>query len=231
MVNYMEELSVTEADNLKKTIAALFRQTCILQMKYDPVTLVPRDNLHYEICTRHRKFIEDYLSVLSCELVHDPQEHIYRLHGDGIAIEKINATVTKVILLVKLIYRDKILGEGLKATVTNLAEIREYGKNTNLINCKLTMGEWKEALYVMSKHQIIEVPGAIQNVEDETPIYIYSTINLYCGSMDITALIKEYQEDQYAEEEITEEVSEQEIQEEAEGGVEDERETVEENIY
>ena len=127
MVNYMEELSVTEADNLKKTIAALFRQTCILQMKYDPVTLVPRDNLHYEICTRHRKFIEDYLSVLSCELVHDPQEHIYRLHGDGIAIEKINATVTKVILLVKLIYRDKILGEGLKATVTNLAEIREYG--------------------------------------------------------------------------------------------------------
>ena len=156
MVNYMEELSVTEADNLKKTIAALFRQTCILQMKYDPVTLVPRDNLHYEICTRHRKFIEDYLSVLSCELVHDPQEHIYRLHGDGIAIEKINATVTKVILLVKLIYRDKILGEGLKATVTNLAEIREYGKNTNLINYKLTMGEWKEALYVMSKHQIIE---------------------------------------------------------------------------
>ena len=206
MVNYMEELSVTEADNLKKTIAALFRQTCILQMKYDPVTLVPRDNLHYEICTRHRKFIEDYLSVLSCELVHDPQEHIYRLHGDGIAIEKINATVTKVILLVKLIYRDKI-------------------------NYKLTMGEWKEALYVMSKHQIIEVPGAIQNVEDETPIYIYSTINLYCGSMDITALIKEYQEDQYAEEEITEEVFEQEIQEEAEGGVEDEREAVEENIY
>ena len=122
MVNYMEELSVTEADNLKKTIAALFRQTCILQMKYDPVTLVPRDNLQYEICTRHRKFIEDYLSVLNCELVHDPQEHIYRLHGDGIAIEKINATVTKVILLVKLIYRDKILGEGLKARRTERKE-------------------------------------------------------------------------------------------------------------
>ena len=41
-------------------------------------------------------------------------------------------------------------------------------------------------------------------------------------------MIKEYQD---AEEEITEEVFEQEIQEEAEGGVEDERETVEENIY
>ena len=233
MVNYIEELSVTEAENLKKTIAALFRQTCILQMKYDPVTLIPRDNLPYEICMRHRKFIEDYLSISNCELVHDPQEHIFRLQGDGIVVEKVNITVTKVILLIKLIYRDKILGEGLKATVTNLAEIREYGKNTNLINYKLTMSEWKEALYVMSKHQIIEVPGAIQNVEDETPIYIYSTINLYCGSMDITALIKEYQEEQYAEEDITEgEIIEQEPKEEIEeGGVEDEGEAVEENIY
>ena len=81
MVNYMEELSVMEAENLKKTISALFRQTCILQVKYDPVTLTPRDNLHYEICVRHRKFIEDYLSVLGCELVHDPQEHIQADRG------------------------------------------------------------------------------------------------------------------------------------------------------
>ena len=172
MVNYMEELSVMEAENLKKTISALFRQTCILQVKYDPVTLTPRDNLHYEICVRHRKFIEDYLSVLGCELVHDPQEHIFRLTGEGVAVERLNVTATKIILLIKIIYRDKILGEGLNATVTNLAEIREYGKDTNLINEKLTMAEWKDALYVMSKHQIIEMPGAIQNVEDQTKIYI-----------------------------------------------------------
>ena len=173
MVNYMEELSVTEAENLKKTISALFRQTCILQVKYDPVTLTPRDNLHYEICVRHRKFIEDYLSVLGCELVHDPQEHIFRLTGEGVAVERLNVTATKIILLIKIIYRDKILGEGLNATVTNMAE-------------------WKDALYVMSKHQIIEVPGAIQNVEDQTKIYIYSTINLYCSGVDIQALMKEY---------------------------------------
>ena len=98
MVNYMEELSVTEAENLKKTISALFRQTCILQVKYDPVTLTPRDNLHYEICVRHRKFIEDYLSVLGCELVHDPQEHIFRLTGEGVAVERLNVTATKIIL-------------------------------------------------------------------------------------------------------------------------------------
>ena len=55
------------------------RQTCILQVKYDPATLTPRDNPQYEICARHRGFIENYTEVLGCELVHDAQEHIFRL--------------------------------------------------------------------------------------------------------------------------------------------------------
>lgn len=205
MVNYMEELSVTEAENLKKAIAALFRQTCILQVKYDPVTLTPRDNLYYEMCVRHKKFIEDYLAVLGCELTHDPQEHIFRLKGEGVAVERLNPTTTVIILLVKMIYRDKILGEGLHATVTSLEEIREYGKNTNLIDRRLTMAEWKDALYIMSKHQIIEVPGAIQNIEDKMPIYIYSTINLYCSGIDINQLLEEYQGEEVETNETAEE--------------------------
>ena len=33
MITYMEELSASEAENLKKTISRLFRQTCILQLR------------------------------------------------------------------------------------------------------------------------------------------------------------------------------------------------------
>ena len=182
MIAYMEGLSLTEADNLKKTISKLFRQTCIVQMRYDPVTLVPRDNPDYEICVRHKGFIEDYLSVLGCELVHDPQEHIFRLKGEGVEAEKISLTTT-------------IIGEGLEATVTNLEELRTYGKNTNLLNRKLTVAEWREALYLMSKHQMIELPGAVRDVEDQTPIYLYSTINLYVTASDMNALIEEYKEE------------------------------------
>ena len=92
-----------------------------------------------------------------------------------------------------MIYRDKIMGEGLNATTTNLTEIREYGKNTNLITRKLTQQEWQEALVLMKTHQILELPSAIANLEDNTPIYIYSTINLFCSAMDINELVREYQ--------------------------------------
>ncbi len=206
MVNYIETLSVTEAENLKKTISKLFRQTCILQLRYDPVTLVPRDNLDYEICVRHKGFIEDYLSVLGCELTHDPQEHIFRLTGEGVEYEKISPITTIIILLVKMIYRDKILGEGLKATVTTLEEIREYGKNTNLLNRKLNVVEWREALYLMSKHQMIELPGAVRDVEDQTPIYLYSTINLYVSAADVSKLVEEFKEEEPENETIKETV-------------------------
>ena len=209
MIDYLENLPVTEAEKLRKTIGSLFRQTCILQEKYDPVTLVPSDNEQYEICNRHKDFIEDYLSVMGCEMVHDAQEHVFRLVGEGAEAVTLSRTSTIILLLTKMIYRDKIMGQSLSATVTNLEELREYGKNTNLLNQKLTDGEWQEALSLMKKHQVIEYPGALRDLEDHTPIYIYSTINLYCSSAMINELLEAYREEADT----------------------DEARTVEENIY
>lgn len=204
MMNYLEGLTVSEQEKLKKTIASLFRQTCILREKYDPVTLLPNDNEQYEICTRHRNFIEQYLAVTDCELVHDHQEHIYRLVGEGMEAVSLSRTMTIIMLLIKIIYRDKILGQTLAETTTNLLEIREYGKNTNLINQKITDSEWKDAMRFMKKHQVVDYPGASKDIGDHTPIYIYSTINLYCSSAIINELLEFYKED-VAEDETGEE--------------------------
>lgn len=195
MTAYMETLSVTEAENLKKAISKLFRQTCILQIHYDPVTLAPKDNPDYEVCSRHKQFIEEYLSVLGCEMIHDPQEHIFRLVGEGVETEHFTPVTTVILLLVKMIYRDKILGEGLNATVTNLREIREYGKNTGLLDRKLTAAEWRDAFYLMVKHRIVELPSAVRDIQDDTPIYLYSTVNLYLSSADLNKLLEEYGEE------------------------------------
>lgn len=192
MFSYLEELSPAEAETVRKTIQDLFRQTCILQVKYDPVTLTARDNPRYQVCAKHREFIADYFGVLGCDLIHDPQDRIFRIAGDGVPAEKLSLTTTRLVLLLKMIYRDKIMGEGLHATVTNLAEIREYGRNTNLIPGKLTGQEWQAALNLMKSHQMIELPGAILHVEDETPIYIYSTVNIFCSSADISAIVERY---------------------------------------
>ena len=111
MFSYLEERTPAEVEAIRRTIQELLRQTCILQVKYDPVTLTARDNGRYQVCLKHREFIADYLSVMGCELVHDPQDHLFRITGDGAAMEKMSLTTTKLLLLLKLIYRDKIMGE------------------------------------------------------------------------------------------------------------------------
>ncbi len=191
----MEELSPGEAANIKKTIQDLFKQTCILQVKCDPVTLIQRDNPRYRTCANHREFIAAYLSLLDLELVHDPQEQLFRIRGEGMPTERMNLMTTRIMLILKILYREKIMGAGLNATVTCLREIRESGASTNLINRKLTNQEWQDALMLLKVHQIIELPGAVGNVEDDTPIYIYSTINIFCSSVDINELVAQYQDE------------------------------------
>lgn len=195
MLKYLEELSPGEAANIKKTIQDLFKQTCILQVKCDPVTLIQRDNPRYRTCANHREFIAAYLSLLDLELVHDPQEQLFRIRGEGMPTERMNLMTTRIMLILKILYREKIMGAGLNATVTCLREIRESGASTNLINRKLTNQEWQDALMLLKVHQIIELPGAVGNVEDDTPIYIYSTINIFCSSVDINELVAQYQDD------------------------------------
>ena len=55
-------------------------------------------------------------------------------NADGVlAVSYTHLLTARIVIIMKMIYRDKIMGEGLNATTTNLAEIREYGRNTNLI--------------------------------------------------------------------------------------------------
>ena len=133
--------------------------------------------------------------MLDCELVHDQQEHLFRIQGEGVMLEKMTLLTARIVIIMKMIYRDKIMGEGLNATTTNLAEIREYGRNTNLITRKLNNQEWSDALLLMKTHQMIELPGAIANLEDNTPIYIYGTVNIFCSAMDINELVRMYSDE------------------------------------
>ncbi|MBP3609852.1 MAG: DUF4194 domain-containing protein [Lachnospiraceae bacterium] len=221
MFQYIENLTPGQAEDVKKTIQDLFRQTCILQIKYDPVSLIARENPRYHSCTKHREFIADYVSVLGCELLHDPQENIYRLGGEGAMTQRLSHVSTKILLLLKCIYRDKIMGEGLKATVTTCAEIRKYGAETNLITEKLTAVEWNEALSTFKRHQMIELPCAVSDMEDDSPIYLYSSINILCPTVDINEVVKLY---------AAQEDGQQRLEEAGEGEEENDG-TAEEDIY
>jgi hypothetical protein len=52
---------------------------------------------------------------------------------------------------------------------------------------------------------MIELPGSVRDVKDETPIYLYSTILLYVSAADMNQMIEEYREE-IAEDEAIKEI-------------------------
>ncbi|MCD7909590.1 MAG: hypothetical protein LUH04_18280, partial [Clostridium sp.] len=49
-----------------------------------------------------------------------------------------------------------------------------------------------EAVSVMKTHQMLEIPCAIGDLEDDTPIYLYNMINVFCRGAAITELYQRY---------------------------------------
>ena len=94
----------------------------------------------------------------------------------------------------------------------------------------MTAKEWKDALTLMRIHQMIDVPGAVQDIEDDTPIYIYSTIHLFVTAGDIRKLLKEYQENTEYEQHVIQ--GTKHTDEESDGVKKEEQgETTEETVY
>ena len=79
---------------------------------------------------------------------------------------------------------------------------KSFAITIGLLPGKLNAQDWQAALNLMKTHQMIELPGAILNVEDQTPIFIYGTVNIFCSSTAINELVQRYRDD--GEEKTTE---------------------------
>ena len=73
MIEYVNSLTPQEAEELKRTIRDLMRQSCIIETKYDTDRDCLKDNPRYRVCMRHREFLTDYFDIMGCTLVFDPR--------------------------------------------------------------------------------------------------------------------------------------------------------------
>ena len=63
MIEYYEQLSEEEQDDIKHVIQTLYRQTFLLERKFEKRTgrMVPVRE--YRVCSKHREFLEKYFAV------------------------------------------------------------------------------------------------------------------------------------------------------------------------
>ena len=85
MINYYEELSGEEQQRVKESIQLLYRQTFLLERKYDRKTKRYQINREYHQCSKHLEFIQAYFALMDIEVVENSQMGVIYLRrtADG----------------------------------------------------------------------------------------------------------------------------------------------------
>lgn len=94
MIEYVNSLTPQEAEELKRTIRDLMRQSCIIETKYDTDRDCLKDNPRYRVCMRHREFLTDYFDIMAAPWCSTPRTIFSSLSGDGVGLEKFSETTT-----------------------------------------------------------------------------------------------------------------------------------------
>ena len=103
MIEYYEQLSEEEQDDIKHVIQTLYRQTFLLERKFEKRTgrMVPVRE--YRVCSKHREFLEKYFAVAGITLQENLHMGVMYIQGETLWGEKLSRLATIYILVLKLL--------------------------------------------------------------------------------------------------------------------------------
>ncbi|MFA9463995.1 MAG: DUF4194 domain-containing protein [Velocimicrobium sp.] len=203
MIEYFTRLNDEEKNEITNVIQLLQNQTYLLEKKYERKYGRYQVSANYRVCERHLDFLMEYFNISGLSLVENRQYGIMMLMSNRLQGEKLSKLTTLFTLLLKLIYDEKMNTVSNSVHVfTTLEEI--YAKIALFRlwdNRALPITEVKKAVTTLKKYQVIEVLDTTGEMDIETRILIYPTINLLVNGMDIEQVILQYQEEDELEEE------------------------------
>ena len=84
MIDYYEQLSQEEQEKVRESIQTLYRQTFLLEKKYDKKTGRYRLNQEYYQCTGHLEFIRAYFAVMGIDVIENSSVGVIYIRGEQV---------------------------------------------------------------------------------------------------------------------------------------------------
>jgi len=201
MIQYYKDLSEEEQEEVTKTISLLQAQTFILERKYDKKTARYQYNKEYRVCEKHLEFLMEYFKIAGIELIENRQYGVMALRSSHLLGEKLSKLTTIFILLLKLIFEEKM--NSVSNAVHVYASLDEVYDKINLFrlwdNKALPITEIKKTITVLRKYQIIDLLDFDGEIKGETNLILYPSINLLLHAEEVRNIITQYQESEEEE--------------------------------
>lgn len=195
MINYYEELPPEEQRKVTESIQSLYRQTFLLERRYDKKTKRYQVNREYYQCGKHMEFIKAYFAIMNIEVIENSQMGVIYIRGEQVMGEKLSKLTTLYILILKLIYDEQMSAVSTSVNaITSLGDIHEKLGSYRLLKKQPSVTEIRRSIALLKRYQLIEPLDILEEMDGQCRMVIYPTINVVLMGDDVRALIETYTE-------------------------------------
>lgn len=195
MIPYYEELKTEEQMEVTQSIQLLYKQTFLLERKYEKKSGRFQYNKEFRVGNKHLEFIRSYFAVSGISVIENSQFGVIYLQGENLIGEKLPKLATLYLLVLKLIYDEQMESVSTSVNIyTRLGDIHEKLAGYRLLKNQPSATDIKRTVTLLKKYQIIELLDTLEDLDGNSRMIIYPCINVVLFGDDVRALLESFRE-------------------------------------
>lgn len=195
MINYYEELTAEEQMKVTQSVQLLYKQTFLLERKYDRKANRFQVNKDFHICNKHLEFIQAYFKIMGIEVMENSQLGVIYIRGEQVVGDKLPKLATLYLLMLKLTYDEQMASASTSVHVyTTLSDLHDRLGNYRLFKKQPSVTDIRRGLALLKKYQVIEPLDVLEDLDGHSRMIIYPSINVVLFGDDVRALLESYSE-------------------------------------
>lgn len=204
MIDYFEQLAQEEQEEVTEVIKLLYRQTFLLERKYEKRLGRMQYVREYRTCSKHMEFLRAYFGVAGIELKENVHMGVIYIEGEALLGEKLPRLATIYLLILKLIYDEQMQTVSTSSQmVTTMGAVNGKAGEFRVLKGLPSSTEMRRAVTLLKKYQIIEPLDVLEELNEETRMVIYPCIHAVLLGDDIRDLLETFSEEENIGDETT----------------------------
>lgn len=202
MIEYYESLTDEEKDGMKEVIQALFRQTFLLERKYDRRSGRMTSVKEYKIAEKHINFLREYFMVSGISLRQNVHMGVIYIQEEALWGEKLPRLATVYLLVLKLLYDEQMASASSSSHVAvTMGMLNGRAGEFHVLSSLPSPTEMRRTIALLKKYQIIEPLDVLEELDENTRLVIYPCINAVLMGDSVRELLNTFSEEDYIGEE------------------------------
>lgn len=202
MIDYFEQLTQEEQEAITAVIQTLYRQTYLLERKYDRKTSRMQFEKDYRICSKHFDFLKEYFAIGGITLRENATMGVIYIQEEMLWGEKLPRLATIYLLILKLIYDEQMASASSTShIVTTLGAVNGKAGEFRVLTSIPSPTEMRRTIALLKKYQVIEPLDVLEEMNEDTRLVIYPCIHAVLDGDNIKELIDTFSEEDHSGEE------------------------------